>query len=59
MKQKKKKEEKFHTMIVVIAAFFILLISFLAYMINTSLEDVLRKEYGGEVVTHQYEDGSE
>lgn len=52
-RKNKKTDEKFHTGIVIIASIFVLIISFFAYMINTDLEDVLEKEYGDSVVTHQ------
>lgn len=56
MSTSKKKDAKFNTPLVVVAVFFVLLVSFLAYMINTTLEDVLEEEYGAPVVTHNYED---
>ena len=51
--KRKKADEKFHTAIVVVVSLFVMLISFFAYMINTSLEEVLEKEYGSAVVTHK------
>lgn len=52
--KKEKRADRFRLDIVLIIWFFALLISFSAYMINTSLESVLEEEYGGPVVTHDY-----
>ena len=40
--------------IVLIVSFFVMLISFCAYMMNTTLEEVLENETGSSVVTHDY-----
>lgn len=54
-KEKKiKKKNRFRLDIALILGFFIMLISFCAYMLNTSLEDVLEEEYGSSIVTHDY-----
>jgi hypothetical protein len=52
MKEKKKK--RFRLDIALLIGLLAMLISFGAYMVNTSLEDVLEKEYGAPVVTHDY-----
>lgn len=51
-KKNEKKGARFRLDIALIIAFFVLIISFSAYMLNTTLEDVLEKEYGGPIVTH-------
>ena len=48
----KKKNNRFRLDIAVIVSFFALLVSFCAYMINTELDDVLVREYGSQIVTH-------
>lgn len=53
-KNRKEKKKRFRLDIALIIAFFILLASFSAYMINTTLEDVLTEEYGAPIVTHDY-----
>lgn len=53
-KTRKEKKKRFRLDIALIIAFFILLASFSAYMINTTLEDVLTEEYGAPIVTHDY-----
>lgn len=53
-KSTEKKTAKFRLDIVLIVSFFVLLISFCAYMINTSLEEVLNNEYDSSIVTHDY-----
>ncbi|MDO4945217.1 MAG: hypothetical protein Q4E74_08485 [Ruminococcus sp.] len=54
-KEKKvKKKNRFRLDIALILGFFVMLISFCAYMLNTSLEDVLEEEYGTSIVTHDY-----
>ena len=40
--------------VVLIVSFFVMLISFCAYMMNTTLEEVLENETGSSVVTHDY-----
>ncbi len=54
MEEKQKKKKGFRIDIVLIAGLFVLLISFCAYMMNTTLEDVLKDEYGSSIVTHDY-----
>ena len=53
-KIRREKKKRFRLDIALIIAFFILLASFSAYMINTTLEDVLTEEYGAPIVTHDY-----
>lgn len=53
-KTRKEKKKRFRLDIALIIAFFIMLASFSAYMINTTLEDVLTEEYGAPIVTHDY-----
>lgn len=52
--KKAKKKNRFRLDIALILGFFVMLISFCAYMLNTSLEDVLEEEYGTSIVTHDY-----
>ena len=52
MKEKKKKF--FRPDIALLIGLLAMLISFGTYMVNTSLEEVLEKEYGAPVVTHDY-----
>lgn len=54
MDDNKKKKNGYRLDIVLIVSFFVLLISFCAYMMNTTLEDVLENETGSSVVTHDY-----
>lgn len=54
----KKKRMKYRLGLLVIISFLIMLMSFLAYMANTSLEEVLYDERGVQVVTHS-DDSSE
>lgn len=54
MDDNKKKKNGYRLDIVLIVSFFVLLISFCAYMMNTTLEDVLKNETGSSVVTHDY-----
>lgn len=54
MEENQKKKKGFRIDIVLIAGLFALLISFCAYMMNTTLEDVLKDEYGSSIVTHDY-----
>ena len=51
---RKRKKSGFRLDIAIIIAIFILLISFCAYMLTTDLEDVLEKESGSSIVTHDY-----
>ena len=50
----KKKKNGYRLDIVLIVSFFVMLISFCAYMMNTTLEEVLENETGSSVVTHDY-----
>lgn len=52
MGKEKKKKQRFRLDIALVIGLLIMLISFGSYMVNTSLEDVLEKEYGAPVVTH-------
>ena len=54
----KQKRMKYRLGLLVIISFVIMLISFLAYMTNTTLEEVLYDERGVQVVTHS-DDSSE
>ncbi|WP_295210566.1 hypothetical protein [Ruminococcus sp.] len=49
-----KKKKGFRIDLVLIVSFFVLLISFCAYMMNTTLEDVVKEETGKPVITHDY-----
>lgn len=55
---REKKKSRFRLDIVLIICFFILLFSVSFYMINTDLDSVLEKEYGGPIVTHNYDNDS-
>ena len=48
----KQKKMKYRLGLLLIISFVIMLMSFLAYMTNTSLEEVLYDERGVQVVTH-------
>ncbi|MGN0595318.1 MAG: hypothetical protein ACI4I6_09175 [Hominimerdicola sp.] len=50
----KKNKSRFRFDIVIACSLFVLLVSFCAYMLNTSLEEVLEKESGQQVITHNY-----
>ena len=52
MTKDKKKKKGFRLDIALMIGLLIMLISFGSYMVNTTLEDVLEKEYGAPVVTH-------
>lgn len=54
MNDNKKKKNGYRLDIVLIVSFFVMLISFCAYMMNTTLEGVLENETGSSVVTHDY-----
>ena len=54
MNDNKKKKNSYRLDIVLIVSFFVMLISFCAYMMNTTLEEVLENETGSSVVTHDY-----
>ncbi|MBQ7070676.1 MAG: hypothetical protein IJM87_05280 [Ruminococcus sp.] len=51
-KKKQKREYKFRPALIIGVAAFIFLVSFLAYMLDTRLEDVVKQETGSSVVTH-------
>ena len=51
-KMQKQKRMKYRLGLLLIISFVIMLMSFLAYMTNTSLEEVLYDERGVQVVTH-------
>lgn len=48
------KKRKFRIDLVALAALFVLVVTFCAYMINTSVTDVISKERGESVITHDY-----
>ncbi len=52
MPEKKKHKFKFRPALMIGAAIFIMLVSFLAYMLDTKLEDVVAEETGSSVITH-------
>ncbi|MGN0601647.1 MAG: hypothetical protein ACI4I7_02930 [Oscillospiraceae bacterium] len=49
----KKKKLKFRIDIIALIAIFILIIVFCAYMMNTSVIEVVESECGTEVITHE------
>ncbi len=51
-KKKQKREYKFRPALIIGVAAFIFLVSFLAYMLDTRLEDVVSRETGSSVITH-------
>lgn len=51
MKEKKKRLFRFD--IAILLGLLAMFISFATYMVNTTLEEVLEKEYGAPVVTHE------
>lgn len=51
---KNKKKLSYRIDILALAAVFILLVTFLAYMMNTSVVDVLKDERNTEIITHDY-----
>ena len=54
MNDNKKKKNSYRLDIVLIVSFFVMLISFCAYMMNTTLEEVLENETRISVDTHDY-----
>ena len=50
---KRKRKGRYRLDIMMIMSVFILIVSFFAYMGNTSLEDVLKDKYPEGVVLHQ------
>ncbi len=53
-KRRTKKKLKYRIDLVALAALFILIVIFCAYMMNTSVTDVVREERGESVITHDY-----
>lgn len=53
MAKKKKKKGRYRFDIVLVVSIFILIVSFCAYMTNTTLEEVLEIKYQGGIVVHQ------
>ncbi len=53
MAKKKKRKGRYRFGIVLIMSLFILVISFCAYMTNTTLEEVLENKYPSGIVVHQ------
>ncbi len=51
---KNKKKLSYRIDILALAAIFIFLVTFLAYMMNTSVVDVLKDERKAEIITHDY-----
>lgn len=58
MAKRKKRKGRFRLDLMMILSIFILIISFFAYMSNTTLEDVLKTKYPDGVVIHQEDYGS-
>ena len=54
MNDNKKKKNSYRLDIVLIVSFFVMLISFCAYMMNTTLDDVLENVTGCSVVSLVY-----
>lgn len=50
---RRKRKGRYRLDIMIIMSIFILIVSFFAYMGNTSLEDVLKDKYPEGVVLHQ------
>lgn len=48
------KKLKYRIDLVALAALFILIVAFCAYMMNTSVTDVVSEERGESVITHDY-----
>lgn len=53
-RKNKKRKGRYRIDIILIVCFFVLLVSFCAYMMNTSLDTVLSNEAGSSIVTHDY-----
>lgn len=53
MARKKKKKGRYRFDIVLILSIFILIVSFCAYMTNTTLEEVLESKYPSGIVVHE------
>lgn len=53
-KTKEKKKGKYRIDLVALVAVFVFIVTFCAYMMNTSVTDVLGKERGETVITHDY-----
>lgn len=48
------KKLKYRIDLVALAALFILIVTFCAYMMNTSITDVVSEERGESIITHDY-----
>ncbi|HCJ41965.1 hypothetical protein [uncultured Ruminococcus sp.] len=59
MSGEKKKVKLFRPVLALVIGLLIMLISFGTYMVHTSLEDVLEKEYGAPIVTHDLSSSQE
>ena len=53
MSKRKKKKGRYRFDIVLILSIFILIVSFCAYMTNTTLEEVLESKYPSGIVVHE------
>lgn len=53
MAKKKKRKGRYRFGLVLVLSAFILIISFCAYMTNTTLEEVLESKYPDGIVVHQ------
>lgn len=53
MAKKKKRKGRYRFGLVFVLSIFILIISFCAYMTNTTLEEVLESKYPDGIVVHQ------
>jgi len=53
MAKKKKRKGRYRFDIVLILSIFILIVSFCAYMTNTTLEEVLESKYPSGIVVHE------
>lgn len=54
MKKSSNKKIKYRIDLVGLAALFVLIVTFCAYMMNTSITDVVSEERGESVITHDY-----
>ena len=50
-----KKKIRYRLDIILLVSLFVLLVVFSAYMMNTSVFDVLEEERGAEIITHDNE----
>ena len=53
-KKKNKRKLEYRIDLVALAALFVLIVTFCAYMMNTSITDVISEERGESVITHDY-----